>query len=157
MTSDRYHIDALTFKAYSSSPVRMGSRHIQAFGRWSLVSHDAYDVCWVSQCESVYLPYKMWLYSCQCNTIEDPLFFPWGWCTAVCVCSGYQWIIKPVGYIFRAIEGTLRSINNLLEPLHHSFFFYLPVSSMQYVSISIYFPPLGCIFIALVLEVSFTP
>lgn len=81
----RYHIDAVTFKAYGN-PVKKRSGHVQAFGR--------------------------------------------------------------------AIEGTLRSINNLLEPLHHSFFFYLPVSSNRYVSISIYFPPLGCIFIALVLEVS---
>ncbi|CAG9860436.1 unnamed protein product [Phyllotreta striolata] len=42
--------------------------------------------------------------------------------------------------IGRIIEGVFRSLNNLLERFHQSFFFYLLPSSDRYISISIYIP-----------------
>ncbi|XP_065915857.1 glycosylphosphatidylinositol anchor attachment 1 protein-like [Dysidea avara] len=59
---------------------------------------------------------------------------------------------KDLGAFGRTVEGQLRCINNLLEPLHHSMFFYLSISTFRYISISLYFPPLACIFVALALE-----
>ena len=40
----------------------------------------------------------------------------------------------------RIIEGTFRSLNNLLERFHQSFFFYLLPSTGRYVSIGLYMP-----------------
>lgn len=40
----------------------------------------------------------------------------------------------------RVIEGTFRSLNNLLEKLHQSFFFYLLMSTERFVSIGTYLP-----------------
>ena len=40
----------------------------------------------------------------------------------------------------RAVEGTFRSLNNLLEHLHQSFFFYLLMQSNRFVSIGTYLP-----------------
>ena len=43
----------------------------------------------------------------------------------------------------RIIEGTYRSLNNLLERFHQSFFFYLLPSGGRYVSIGLYMPMFG--------------
>ena len=43
----------------------------------------------------------------------------------------------------RIIEGTFRSLNNLLERFHQSFFFYLLPSTGRYVSIGLYMPMFG--------------
>lgn len=43
----------------------------------------------------------------------------------------------------RTVEGTLRSLHNLIEPLHQSFYFYLLPSPMTYVSIGHYMITLG--------------
>jgi len=43
----------------------------------------------------------------------------------------------------RVIEGTFRSLNNLLERFHQSFFFYILPSSGRYVSIGLYMPMFG--------------
>ena len=43
----------------------------------------------------------------------------------------------------RVVEGIFRSLNNLLERFHQSFFFYLLPSSSQYVSIGMYMPAFG--------------
>lgn len=43
----------------------------------------------------------------------------------------------------RVIEGIFRSLNNLLERFHQSFFFYLLPSTDRYVSIGLYMPPFG--------------
>ncbi|XP_067052585.1 glycosylphosphatidylinositol anchor attachment 1 protein-like isoform X1 [Acropora muricata] len=43
------------------------------------------------------------------------------------------------------LEGVVRSLNNLLEPFHQSFFFYLLPESHRYVSIGLYMPPFGCL------------
>ncbi|KAG1174609.1 hypothetical protein G6F70_006567 [Rhizopus microsporus] len=45
------------------------------------------------------------------------------------------------GRIGRLVESTFRSLNNLLEHFHQSFFFYLLPSPHRYVSISQYMPP----------------
>lgn len=47
--------------------------------------------------------------------------------------------------IGRVLEGTFRSLNNLLEKFHQSFFFYLLPASNRYVSIGVYFPCLAAI------------
>nr|CAB3250415.1 glycosylphosphatidylinositol anchor attachment 1 protein [Phallusia mammillata] len=43
----------------------------------------------------------------------------------------------------RVIEGISRSLNNLLERFHQSFFFYILPSTDNYISIGMYMPPLG--------------
>ncbi|XP_013790376.1 glycosylphosphatidylinositol anchor attachment 1 protein-like [Limulus polyphemus] len=45
----------------------------------------------------------------------------------------------------RVIEGVFRSLNNLLERFHQSFFFYLLPSTRRYVSIGLYMPAFGLI------------
>ena len=45
----------------------------------------------------------------------------------------------------RVIEGIFRSLNNLLEQFHQSFFFYLLPESQRYVSIGMFMPPFGCL------------
>ena len=49
----------------------------------------------------------------------------------------------------RIIEGTFRSLNNLLERFHQSFFFYLLPSGGRYVSIGLYMPMFGVLASAL--------
>ncbi len=51
----------------------------------------------------------------------------------------------------RVVEGVFRSLNNLLERFHQSFFFYLLPSSNRYVSIGRYMIPFGCLGGALVI------
>ncbi|CAL4128148.1 unnamed protein product, partial [Meganyctiphanes norvegica] len=43
----------------------------------------------------------------------------------------------------RVLEGICRSLNNLLERFHQSFFFYLLPSTNRYISIGVYMPPFG--------------
>ena len=43
------------------------------------------------------------------------------------------------------LEGTFRSLNNLLERFHQSFFFYLLPATNRYISISVYMPPFGMV------------
>eukprot|EP00092_Neocalanus_flemingeri_P071307 GFUD01087632.1.p1 GENE.GFUD01087632.1~~GFUD01087632.1.p1 ORF type:complete len:650 (-),score=226.04 GFUD01087632.1:40-1989(-) len=43
----------------------------------------------------------------------------------------------------RIVEGTFRSLNNLLERFHQSFFFYILTSGSRYVSIGLYMPMFG--------------
>ncbi|XP_021340708.1 glycosylphosphatidylinositol anchor attachment 1 protein-like [Mizuhopecten yessoensis] len=45
----------------------------------------------------------------------------------------------------RIIEGVFRSLNNLLERFHQSFFFYILPTTSTYVSIGVYMPPFGLI------------
>jgi glycosylphosphatidylinositol transamidase len=53
----------------------------------------------------------------------------------------------------RVVEGTLRSINNLLERFHQSFFFYLLPSSNYYISIGVYMPAFGLVGLPLLIEI----
>src|SRR5580698_10085553 len=47
------------------------------------------------------------------------------------------------------LEGGLRSLNNVLEKLHQSYFFYYLVSPNSFLSIAYYFPALGLQLLAL--------
>lgn len=48
-----------------------------------------------------------------------------------------------------------RKLNNLLERLHQSYFFYLLPSLSRFVSIGIYMPAFGFLILVLVLKISF--
>lgn len=47
--------------------------------------------------------------------------------------------------ICRIIEGCTRSLNNILERLHQSFFFYYLPAPYRYISIGDYMPGVGCL------------
>ena len=53
------------------------------------------------------------------------------------------------------VEGVFRSLNNLLERFHQSFFFYLLPSTDRYVSIGLYMPPFALMVVAGVIKISF--
>ncbi|KAF2352581.1 GPI transamidase component Gaa1 [Trinorchestia longiramus] len=46
-------------------------------------------------------------------------------------------------HLGRVLEGTCRSLNNLLERFHQSFFFYLLPATSRYISIGVYMPAFG--------------
>lgn len=48
-----------------------------------------------------------------------------------------------------------RKLNNLLERLHQSYFFYLLPSLSRFVSIGVYMPAFGFLILILVLKISF--
>lgn len=52
----------------------------------------------------------------------------------------------------RLVESTFRSLNNLLEHFHQSFFFYLLPQPNRYVSISQYMPPVILFACALIFQ-----
>ncbi|XP_072026721.1 glycosylphosphatidylinositol anchor attachment 1 protein-like [Amphiura filiformis] len=52
----------------------------------------------------------------------------------------------------RVLEGMTRSINNLLERLHQSFFFYILPSTERYISIGLYMPPFGLLMVVPILH-----
>lgn len=54
---------------------------------------------------------------------------------------------------FRLLEGMLRSINNLLERFHQSFFFYILPSPERYISISKFMPVTGLMAAAVLIKV----
>ena len=56
--------------------------------------------------------------------------------------------------VFRIIEGVCRSLNNLLERFHQSFFFYLLPATDRYVSIGLYMPPFGVLASPVLIKVS---
>lgn len=58
--------------------------------------------------------------------------------------------------ILKLTESITRSLNNLLERFHQSFFFYLLVASDRYVSIGDYMPSLGLIVAALLIKALIT-
>lgn len=55
----------------------------------------------------------------------------------------------------RLLEGMYRKLNNLLERLHQSYFFYLLPSLSHFVSIGYYMPAFGLLTVILLLRVSF--
>ncbi|KAK6185193.1 hypothetical protein SNE40_007481 [Patella caerulea] len=55
----------------------------------------------------------------------------------------------------RLVEGVFRSLNNLLERFHQSFFFYILPSTRRYVSIGLYMPPFGVMIAASLIKISF--
>ncbi|KAI8824481.1 Gaa1-like protein [Fimicolochytrium jonesii] len=52
----------------------------------------------------------------------------------------------------RSIESMLRSLNNLLERLHHSYWFYLMPTASAYIPLSRYLPPVALLSVTLILE-----
>jgi len=56
------------------------------------------------------------------------------------------------GEMGRIIEGVFRSLNNLLERFHQSFFFYLLPSVERYASIGLYMPPFGVLALPVVIK-----
>ncbi len=55
----------------------------------------------------------------------------------------------------RVLEGTFRSVNNLLETLHHSEFFYFTAAVWRFISIGRFMPLLALLLLPLVLEISY--
>lgn len=53
----------------------------------------------------------------------------------------------------QVVEGTMRSVNNLLERFHQSFFFYLLPSSHYYISIGTYMPAFGLVALPLLIQI----
>ncbi|XP_048779631.1 glycosylphosphatidylinositol anchor attachment 1 protein-like [Ostrea edulis] len=56
--------------------------------------------------------------------------------------SNYAFPLERTG---RILEGIFRSLNNLLERFHQSFFFYILPGTRNYISIGMYMPPFGLI------------
>ena len=53
------------------------------------------------------------------------------------------------------VEGIFRSLNNLLERFHQSFFFYLLPATNRYVSIGLYMPPFAVLALPVLFKISF--
>lgn len=70
--------------------------------------------------------------------------------------TNYQRRANGATSILRLIEGITRSVNNLLERFHQSFFFYLLVASDRFVSIGDYMPSLGLMVAALLIKAFIT-
>ncbi|NXE57059.1 GPAA1 protein, partial [Casuarius casuarius] len=64
----------------------------------------------------------------------------------------YKYDMSTVG---KTLEGMFRKLNNLLERLHQSYFFYLLPSLSRFVSISVYMPAFGFLILILILKISF--
>ncbi|NXN95214.1 GPAA1 protein, partial [Rhinopomastus cyanomelas] len=63
----------------------------------------------------------------------------------------YKYDMATVG---KTLEGMFRKLNNLLERLHQSYFFYLLPSLSRFVSIGLYMPALGFLLLVLLLRIS---
>uniref|UniRef100_A0A8C3CRX3 GPI-anchor transamidase component GPAA1 n=1 Tax=Cairina moschata TaxID=8855 RepID=A0A8C3CRX3_CAIMO len=63
----------------------------------------------------------------------------------------YKYDMTTVG---KTLEGMFRKLNNLLERLHQSYFFYLLPSLSRFVSIGVYMPAFGFLILVLVLKIS---
>ncbi|NXK01469.1 GPAA1 protein, partial [Corythaixoides concolor] len=61
----------------------------------------------------------------------------------------YKYDMTTVG---KTLEGMFRKLNNLLERLHQSYFFYLLPSLSRFVSIGLYMPAFGFLILVLVLK-----
>ena len=59
---------------------------------------------------------------------------------------------KSMQVIGRVLEGVIRSLNNLLERLHQSFFFYVLPNCDRYISIGLYMPPFALVMMVPVLN-----
>lgn len=66
--------------------------------------------------------------------------------------TNYQRKSSGATSVLRLIEGITRSVNNLLERFHQSFFFYILVASDRFVSIGDYMPSLGLMVAALLIK-----
>ncbi|KAM9386739.1 glycosylphosphatidylinositol anchor attachment 1 protein [Phaethornis superciliosus] len=64
----------------------------------------------------------------------------------------YKYDLTTLG---KTLEGMFRKLNNLLERLHQSYFFYLLPSLSRFVSIGLYMPAFGFLILVLILKISF--
>ena len=76
-----------------------------------------------------------------------------GECVFVFACM-YGAVFDTVMSVASMLEGIFRSLNNLLEKLHHSEFYYLTPSRDTFLSLGRYLPPLGLLLAPMILEVS---
>ena len=67
--------------------------------------------------------------------------------------KGTTYRLSEVGDI---LEGVYRSVNNLLEKFHQSFFFYILPCTYRYVSIGVYMPPIALMAAAGLIQISFS-
>ena len=102
-------------------------------------------------------PYKMWTYSlrtmlemvlAQASGVPNGnhgLFHRFG--IEAVTLTGYKKVDRGSPATFyqvgRVLEGILRSLNNLLERFHQSYFFYLLSATDRYISIGVYIPAVG--------------
>ncbi|KAL3675795.1 hypothetical protein R1sor_025743 [Riccia sorocarpa] len=63
--------------------------------------------------------------------------------------NGQDYLFSRIG---RLLEGVLRSVNNLLEKWHQSFFLYFLSSPNRYISVLVYMIPLGLLLLGLPLQ-----
>lgn len=56
--------------------------------------------------------------------------------------------------VARILEGTLRSLNNILEKFHQSYFLYVLAHPRKFVSVAFYMPTTGLLIASLTLLVS---
>jgi glycosylphosphatidylinositol transamidase len=81
-------------------------------------------------------------WECKFSTVRVP----------ACFTAERDQLLTP---IYSLVESTFRSLNNLLEHLHQSFFFYFLTNAERYVSIGMYMPPVILFACCLVLQISF--
>jgi hypothetical protein len=63
-------------------------------------------------------------------------------------------IVSALIHIPRMAESALRSLNNLLEKFHHSFWFYVMADADRYITIAIYIAPAILLIAPLIVKVS---
>lgn len=64
-----------------------------------------------------------------------------------------QQIISNIELI-RVIEGALRSLNNILEKFHQSYFLYILLSTHKFVSVAFYMPIIGFLLLPMIFFVN---
>ena len=74
------------------------------------------------------------------------------WTHAYCNLPWYHLSVVFFFLLYRFIEGILRSINNMLEHFHQSFFLYVLPNTHRYISIGMYMPPLACLLLPLLVK-----
>lgn len=77
-------------------------------------------------------------------------------CTALCPVNGWSVCDVDIDSTVSSdsvLEGIFRSLNNLLEKLHHSEFYYLTPAHDTFLSLGRYLPPLGLLLAPMILEV----
>ena len=124
----RYHIEAATIKG------------INSFRQYKT------DATTVGRSEQEEYPEFCYL-MCWGFFFVTILFIRWHW-----FCDLFYFLSWTSS---RLLEGMYRKLNNLLERLHQSYFFYLMPSLSHFVSIGYYMPAFGLLAVILLLRVSF--
>lgn len=92
-------------------------------------------------------------YQCSCSGYEVKRDFSMPIVVICCdftVYSSFEAsLILTLCACVRLVEGVMRSVNNLLEKFHQSFFLYLLCSPSKFVSVGLYMIPLGLLLVTL--------